>query len=103
MHGGRPIAGVIMLEHGRTVHYLHGAMDREQRALMAPHLMHWKLMQRYKQLGFHWYDFWGIDPVQWPGVTRFKLGFGAKAVEYPGAFDVVLKPFWRWLYNWAPR
>jgi len=101
--GGRPIAGVIMLENGATVHYLHGAMDREHRALMAPQLMHWQLIQRYKERGFHWYDFWGIDANKWPGVTRFKLGFGGKTIEYPGAFDIVKKPFWRWLYYTAPR
>lgn len=101
--GGQPIAGVIILEHGRTVHYLHGAMDRRHRALMAPHMMHWTLMQQYKQRGFARYDFWGIDADKWPGVTRFKLGFGAKVIEYPGSFDLVRKPFWRWLYNWAPR
>ncbi len=102
-YGGAPIAAVIMMEHGRTVHYLHGAMEREHRALMAPHLLHWTLMQQYKQHGFHWYDFWGVDADQWPGVTRFKLGFGAKLIEYPGSFDIVLKPFWRWLYKFAPR
>ncbi len=101
--GGQPIAGVILMEHGRTVHYLHGAMDREHRALMAPHLLHWTLMQQYKQQGFAWYDFWGVDADQWPGVTRFKLGFGAKVIEYPGSFDLVRKPFWRWLYKFAPR
>ncbi len=101
--GGRPIAGAIMMEHGRTVSYLHGAMDREHRSLMAPHLLHWTLMQQYKQRGFSTYDLWGIDADKWPGVTRFKLGFGGRTIEYPGAFDVVLKPFWRWLYNWAPR
>lgn len=101
--GGRPVAGVLMLENGSTVHYLHGAMDREYRALMAPQLMHWQLIQRYKDRGFHWYDFWGIDANKWPGVTRFKLGFGGTTVEYPGAFDIVRKPFWRWLYKVAPR
>jgi lipid II:glycine glycyltransferase (peptidoglycan interpeptide bridge formation enzyme) len=101
--GGRPIAGVIMMENGTTVHYLHGAMDREHRALMAPQLLHWQLIQRYKDRGFHWYDFWGIDANKWPGVTRFKLGFGGKTIEYPGAFDIVKKPFWRWLYYAAPR
>ena len=99
MQGGRPVAGAIMMEHGRTVTYLHGAMDREQRALMAPHLLHWELMQRYKQKGFKWYDFWGIDAAKWPGVTRFKLGFGARVVEYPGSFDFVTKRFWAWLYR----
>jgi len=101
--GGQPIAAVIMMEHGRTVTYLHGAMDREHRGLMAPHLMHWELMQRYKQQGFKWYDFWGVDADKWPGVTRFKLGFGAKMIEYPGSFDYVTKRFWSWLYKMAPR
>ncbi len=99
MQGGRPIAGAIMLEHGRTVSYLHGAMDREYRSLMAPHLMHWKLMQQYKQNGFHWYDFWGIDADKYPGVSRFKLGFGARTIEYPGSFDFVTRRFWSWLYR----
>jgi peptidoglycan pentaglycine glycine transferase (the first glycine) len=102
-HGGRPIAGTLMLEHGRTVYYLHGASDRQERALMAPHLLHWKLMAQYKAKGFTDYDFWGINAQAWPGVTRFKLGFGARVVEYPGAFDVVLKPLWRWLYHVVPR
>lgn len=101
--GGQPIAGAIILEHGRTAYYLHGASSREHRALMAPHLLHWTLITRYQTAGFQWYDFWGIDPDKYPGVTRFKLGFGGQVVEYPGAFDLVLKPFWRWLYNIAPR
>ncbi len=101
--GGKPIAGVLMMEHGKTAYYLHGASDREHRALMAPHLLHWKVMLDYKKRGFKWYDFWGVDAKKWPGVTRFKLGFSGKLVEYPGSFDLVYKPFWRWLYNHAPR
>lgn len=101
--GGRPIAGVMMLEHGSTVTYLHGASDREHRALMAPHLLHWSLIKQYKAKGFKWYDFWGVDSARWPGVTRFKLGFGGRLIEYPGSFDLTLKRFWRWLYNHAPR
>ena len=103
MQGGKPIGGAIMMEHERTVTYMHGAMDREYRALMAPHALHWALMRRYKQQGYKWYDFWGVDADQWPGVTRFKLGFSGATVEYPGAFDMVTKRFWRWLYRWAPR
>ncbi len=103
LQGGRPIAGVIMMEHGKTVSYLHGAMDRDHRALMAPHLLQWELIQRYKQRGFAWYDFWGIDAAAWPGVTRFKLGFGAQAIEYPGSFDFIVKPLWSWLYKIASR
>ncbi len=102
-HGGQPIAGVIILEHGKTAYYLHGASDRTQRALMGPHLLHWTLIKQYKAAGFSWYDFWGVDAAKWPGVTRFKLGFGGRVIEYPGSFDLVLKPFWYWLYKMLPR
>lgn len=102
-HGGRPIAGVIILEHAHTAYYLHGALDREYRSLMAPHLLHWNLIQQYKQAGYHWYDFWGIDAITYPGVTRFKLGFGAKTIEYPGSFDLVTKPWWYRLYRLLGR
>jgi lipid II:glycine glycyltransferase (peptidoglycan interpeptide bridge formation enzyme) len=102
-HGGKPVAAVLMMEHEKTVHYLHGASDHEHRALMAPILLHWRMMLRYKSLGFHSYDFWGIDAKKWPGVTRFKLGFGGKLVEYPGSFDFVTRRFMRWLYHVAPR
>ncbi len=98
-HGGQPIAGAIILEHGKTAYYLHGAMDREHRQLMAPHLMHWALIKQYKQSGYHWYDFWGVDAAKWPGVTRFKLGFGGRVIEYPGSFDLVTKRAWYWLYR----
>jgi lipid II:glycine glycyltransferase (peptidoglycan interpeptide bridge formation enzyme) len=102
-YGGAPVAGVLMMEYGKTVHYLHGASDREHRSVMAPHMLHWSLIQQYRERGFKAYDFWGVDAQKWPGVTRFKLGFGGALVEYPGSFDIVLKRLWRWLYNNAPR
>jgi lipid II:glycine glycyltransferase (peptidoglycan interpeptide bridge formation enzyme) len=70
---------------------------------MAPHALHWNLIKEYKEQGFTHYDFWGIDARLWPGVTRFKLGFGAQTIEYPGSFDLVTKPLWYWLYRHLPR
>ena len=34
------------------------------------------------------YDFYGIDKQRWPGVTRFKLGFGGRTRNYPGTYDL---------------
>lgn len=99
LHDGKPIAVAIILEYGTTAYYLHGASDPEFRALMGPHLLHWELIERYKGAGFDTYDFWGIDHEQYPGVTRFKLSWGGRVVEYPGSFDLTVKPFWHWLWK----
>ena len=71
--------------------YLHGASSREFREVMAPHLMHWRIIQEAKKLGFKHYDMWGVDEKRWPGVTRFKKGFGGAEVEYPRSVDAVYR------------
>lgn len=95
----RPIAGMMNFHYSDTVYYVHGAMDRGYKSLMAPYLMHWEAMMKSKAEGFQYYDFWGIDAQRWPGVTRFKLGFGGQTVEYPGSFDLPISKFWYGLYN----
>ncbi len=96
---GKPVAVAIILEHAGTAYYLHGASDPEYRSLMAPHLLHWELLMRYKGVGFNDYDFWGIDSRRYPGVSRFKLSWGGRVVEHPGSFDVSINKFWHWLWQ----
>lgn len=79
--------------------YLHGASSRENKKVMPPHLLHWRIMLEVKRRGFQYYDFWGIDEKRWPGLTRFKKGFGGQVVEYPDSFDVVYRPFWYLIYQ----
>lgn len=75
----------------RHATYLHGASSREHRDVMAPHMMHWRIILDAKQRGCATYDFWGIDEKKWPGLTRFKLGFGSTEVEYPSSIDIPLR------------
>lgn len=98
-----PVAGAIVLTHGDTAYYLHGVSDYERRSLMAPHLLHREIMKRLRASGVKFYDLWGIDSTRWPGVTRFKLGFGGRVVEYPGAFDLPISKFWYFVYNVARK
>jgi lipid II:glycine glycyltransferase (peptidoglycan interpeptide bridge formation enzyme) len=95
----KPVAGAIVLINGDTGYYLHGASDNEFRQFMAPHLLHWSIIKYLKEHGIKNYDLWGVDSVRWPGVTRFKHGFGGRPVEYPGSFDIPLRRFWYWLYS----
>ena len=99
----RPVAGMIALAYDDTAYFLHGAMDRECRSTMAPYLMHWEAIKYFKERGYKCYDFWGIDATRWPGVTRFKLGFGGTVVEYPGSFDLPISKFWYFVYRVARK
>ena len=97
------IAGNIMVFYENQAIYLHGASSYEYRNLMAAPLLQWHQILEAKKLGYKEYDFWGIDEIKWPGVTRFKRGFGGKEVTYPGAYDLVFKPFWYKIYKLAKR
>jgi len=66
---------------------------------MAPHLLQWFQIKLAKNQGFKYYDFHGVDEVKWPGVTRFKFGFGAKQADYPGTFDLVYDQGWYNIYK----
>lgn len=95
----KAIAASLVMFYEDTAYYLHGAMDRDYKELMAPYLMHWQVIKHAKETGYYYYDFWGIDARRWPGVTRFKLGWGGQQVEYPGSFDVPVSKFWYLIYR----
>lgn len=110
-HKGRVIAGGIFSFFGNRVTYLHGASDNSDRNLMAPYLLQWTVIleaQKINQMKtpeavYKYYDFYGIDEHKWPGVTRFKCGFGGLIKEYPGTYDLVCRPFWYNLYGYLRR
>lgn len=73
-----------------TVTYLHGASNYEQRSKMAPYLLHFEIIKKAKKMNFKYYDLYGIDEKKWPGVTRFKRGFGGFELHYPDSYDIVI-------------
>lgn len=93
-------AGLFSFYAGRAS-YLHGASANEGRRHMAPYLLQWTMIRRARSLKCDFYDFYGIDEKRWPGVTRFKLGFGGDIIEYPGAFISVIDKSRFWLYRAA--
>lgn len=99
----KPLAGAVILFYCGTAYYLYGASDYSYRQMMAPYLLHWKIIQELKQLGLAQYDWWGIDSRHWPGVTRFKLNWGGWTVEHPGSFDWRLSWWWYQAYKIARK
>ncbi len=102
-HNNKAIAGAILMTYGDTGYYLHGASDYQYRAMMAPYALHWDIIKYLKNNGVKYYDFWGIDATKWPGVTRFKLGWGGGPKEYPGSFDLLISRLWYFGYSLARR
>lgn len=90
---GEPVAAAVMncYRPSGTATYLHGGSNRSRRALMAPYLLHWRIMQYVRASGFAVYDFGGVDEVRWPGVTRFKRGFGGSRYAFPPSVDYVFR------------
>jgi len=89
----KPIAAVVLLFFNKTVYYLHGASSDEHKNFMAPHLLHWEAIKKAKKENCEVYDFWGVDSGMWPGVTRFKEGFGGEEIEYPDLYELPIKPY----------
>lgn len=97
------IAANLVNFYGDIVTYLHGASSDKHRNVMSTFLLQWEQIKEGRKRGFKKYDFWGFDEQRWPGVSRFKKGFGGKAVEYAGAFDLVWSRTWYWAYKIAKK
>ena len=114
---GKAIATGIFSFFGSTVTYMHGASSDANRNLMAPYGLQWQAIKLAKEMGYKYYDFFGIDEKKWPGVTRFKNGFArldsarlasaeprqarqaGQEINYPGTFDLVFDPGWYSVYK----
>ncbi|MFH1112047.1 MAG: peptidoglycan bridge formation glycyltransferase FemA/FemB family protein [Patescibacteria group bacterium] len=102
--GDELLASSLLIFSGKVVTYLHGASANLGRELMPTYLLHWQTIQEAKKLGYKLYDWWGISTplhqhLSWNGVTRFKLGFGGKQVDYCGTFDYPCQKIWYLFYK----
>lgn len=99
--GGQALAGAIVVFYGGVATYLHGASASARRDLMAPYLLHWRIMEEARESGYRWYDLWGVDEAnpRWEGLTRFKRGFGGEELRCVPSADAVLRRGWYSLYR----
>ncbi|MBU0546085.1 aminoacyltransferase [Patescibacteria group bacterium] len=108
-----PTAVGVFIASGNYFTYLYGASSWEHRNLMAPYLVQWLGIMKGKELGYEWYDFFGVAPLkkendgqfsyntkhQYAGVTRFKLGFGGEPNESLGTLDIIVDRKKYWVYQ----
>ncbi|MBI2626838.1 MAG: peptidoglycan bridge formation glycyltransferase FemA/FemB family protein [Parcubacteria group bacterium] len=97
------IAAAIFGYYKDTVYYFHAAADIKYREFQGPRTLLWHIIKNAKQDGYKYFDLWGIDAYRMPGVTKFKLSFGGRVVEYPGSFDLPISRFWYLMYRIAQK
>ncbi len=97
------LAAGIFAFFGNLAVYVHGASSNKLRNFMPTYAMQWEAIKLAKKQGKKYYDFFGIDETKWPGVTRFKKGFGGQIVQYPGTFDYVFNKVYYKIYLLARK
>ncbi len=102
-HGGRNIAGCLVLAVGTRAFYLYAASLREPalRHAAGPYAVLWAAIEALVADGRESLDLWGVaerdDPAaeaSWAGFSLFKRGFGGAPLRHPGTFDMILSPAW---------
>jgi len=93
---GVPLAGMILVLHGRTATYLYGASSSRKRNLMPTYRLQWEAIQLAKQADCSYYDMFGIPPDDTQshpmhGLYRFKVGFGGYTFHRQGCWDYPIK------------
>jgi len=78
VQGDLPIAVGIILTHHDTVYYWGNASSYEHRNCRPNDLLVWEIMKWAKECGYRYFDFLITPLHSLPGVTRFKLKFGAE-------------------------
>lgn len=99
----KPISANLILFFNKTVYYLHGASGSEDRNTMSTYLLHSHVIEKAKKEGCEVYDFWGVDQKKWPGVTRFKEGFGGRKKYYPLIYEIPMNNLYYKLYRLYSR
>jgi peptidoglycan pentaglycine glycine transferase (the first glycine) len=97
------LAAGIFAFYGKKIVYLHGASNYLKRNKMAPYLLHWTIIQTGLKQAYRYYDWHGVDDYKWPGVSRFKKGFGGFELDYPCAYDLVVSSNYYNIYKYLKK
>ena len=93
---GELLSAAMIVFHGNSAFYHHGATSAARREVPVSYLMLWRAIQEAKRRGLQYFNFWGIAPEgeknhPWQGLTLFKTGFGGFKEEYLPAQDLVVR------------
>jgi lipid II:glycine glycyltransferase (peptidoglycan interpeptide bridge formation enzyme) len=97
---GEPLATLFLVRSGPRVVEPYGGMTQVGGDSRANYLLKWEAIRTSREQGATSYDLWGLATG---GIAHFKTGFGGREVRYVGAWDLVLDPLGRAVYENAVR
>jgi lipid II:glycine glycyltransferase (peptidoglycan interpeptide bridge formation enzyme) len=97
---GEPLATLFLVRCGPRVVEPYGGMTQEGGDSRANYLLKWEAIRTSREQGATSYDLWGLATG---GIAHFKTGFGGREVRYIGAWDLVLDPLGRQVYEGAQK
>jgi peptidoglycan pentaglycine glycine transferase (the first glycine) len=97
---GEQLATLFLVRCGPRVVEPYGGMTHAGAESRANYLLKWEAIRTSREQGATSYDLWGLATG---GIAHFKTGFGGREVRYIGAWDLVLDPFGRAVYEGAVR
>jgi lipid II:glycine glycyltransferase (peptidoglycan interpeptide bridge formation enzyme) len=97
---GEPLATLFLVRCGPRVVEPYGGMTEAGGESRANYLLKWEAIRSSREQGASSYDLWGLATG---GIAHFKTGFGGREVRYIGAWDLVLDPVGRTVYEAAGR
>jgi peptidoglycan pentaglycine glycine transferase (the first glycine) len=97
---GEPLATLFLVRAGPRVVEPYGGMTEAGGESRANYLLKWEAIRSSREQGATSYDLWGLATG---GIAHFKAGFGGREVRYIGAWDLVLDPLGRAVYEGAGK
>jgi lipid II:glycine glycyltransferase (peptidoglycan interpeptide bridge formation enzyme) len=95
---GKGLATLFVLRVGERVIEPYGGMTAEGAESRANYLLKWEAIRTSREQGASSYDMWGLSHE---GIEHFKTGFGGREIKYVGAWDLVLDPAGRLVWDSA--
>lgn len=84
--GKNTVACMLFLIHGRVASYHIGWADDEGRQLSAHNALLWESVAYLQAMGVDVLDLGGVNTHDLPGISRFKLGTGGRAIILAGTY-----------------
>ena len=91
---GVVVSSALIVKNDKTINLLMDGYDTNFKRLNAKHLLIWKIIQKYSELGYEKFNFGGIanpnlKENKYSGLNEFKLSFNSNIYEYIGDFELI--------------